>query len=661
MLKFRKITFLATQIILRNLMTTAETLLKKYYGYDNFRPLQDKIIQSILDNHDTLVLMPTGGGKSLCYQIPALMKPGICIVVSPLISLMKDQVDNLINKGIPAAYLNSSMEINEKNLVINKCINKQLKLLYISPERVERVINILFQRVNINLFAIDEVHCISHWGHDFRPEYRNLSRLKSSFPNTPIVGLTATANANTQKDIINQLSLDQPKTFLASFDRPNLSIVVRQNLKPKERTSEIISYIKGRPNDSGIIYCLSKDNCDALVEKLKEQGIKAASYHSGLSAEVRQRVQDSFIKDDIQVICATIAFGMGIDKSNVRYVIHYSVPKSIEGYYQEIGRAGRDGLESDTILYFNYADLIVFRSFAEKNNQTELNLEQLNHVKKYSNGTLCRRRFLLTYFGEQTKTNCGNCDICKPDIVYQNLNQLAEYNSKNNNQIYSNETFNSLRTIRKSIADRNNVAEFLIFSNATLKDMSIKMPRTPREFLNVSGVGQVKLEKYSHEFLEYFNKLESLDKAKLESNEHKETNNTVELYSNNSNNIFNQLKPKASEIVPQTRLDKPQQKKEHSVQESLRLFNLGFSIEEIAEKREFKCGTIFKHIVTMYKNGQIDFPSQLVSLEEITKVKVLLPTLNNEGRLKPIYDAFDGSINYDKIRLILAYLEKNEI
>lgn len=531
-------------------MITPEILLKKYFGYDNFRPLQAKIIQSILDKNDTLVLMPTGGGKSLCFQIPALMKPGLCIVISPLISLMKDQVDSLINNGIPAAYLNSSMDINDQNLVIHKCINKQLKLLYISPERVAREIDFLFKRVNINLFAIDEAHCVSSWGHDFRPEYINLRKLKTSFPDTPIVALTATANAHTQTDIVNQLSLNNPEIFLASFDRPNLSIVVRPNIKPKDRTKEIISYIKERVNDSGIIYCLSRNNCDTLVDTLKEHGIKAASYHAGLPGNIRQNVQDSFIKDDIQVVCATIAFGMGIDKSNVRYVIHYSVPKSLEGYYQEIGRAGRDGLDSDTILYFNYADLRLLRSFAEDGNQTALNLAQLNHVKQYAEANSCRRKLLLSYFGEKSQSNCGNCDVCNPDIVYQNLNQPTEYKPKKlSNETYSSDIFNSLREIRKTIADANNVPAFIIFSDATLKDMSIKQPRTAKELLNVSGVGQFKLEKYGQEFLKFFNNTEQPVNNEFEKHEVLKPTGEPAISSAEIENIFSQLKQIRKQIA----------------------------------------------------------------------------------------------------------------
>lgn len=531
-------------------MITPEVLLKKYFGYDNFRPLQAKIIQSILDKNDTLVLMPTGGGKSLCFQIPALMKPGLCIVVSPLISLMKDQVDSLINNGIPAAYLNSSMDINDQNSVIHRCINKQLKLLYISPERVAREIDFLFKRVNINLFAIDEAHCVSSWGHDFRPEYINLCKLKSAFPDTPIVALTATANAHTQTDIVNQLSLKKPEVFLASFDRPNLSIVVRPNIKPKDRTKEIISYIKERVNDSGIIYCLSRNNCDNLVEQLREYGIKAASYHAGLAANIRQSVQDSFIKDDIQVVCATIAFGMGIDKSNVRYVIHYSVPKSLEGYYQEIGRAGRDGLDSETILYFNYADLRLLRSFAEDGNQTELNLTQLNHVKQYAEASSCRRKLLLSYFGEKSQSNCGNCDVCNPDIVYQNSSQQTEYKPKKlSNETYSSDIFNSLREIRKKIADANNVPAFIVFSDATLKDMSIKQPRTDKELLNVSGVGQFKLEKYGQKFLNFFNSTGQTVNSEFEKHEVVKPTAKSAISSAEIENIFSQLKQIRKQIA----------------------------------------------------------------------------------------------------------------
>ena len=484
----------------------AESLLKQYFGYDSFRPMQAQIIQSILNKKDAVVLMPTGGGKSICFQIPALIMPGLCVVVSPLISLMKDQVDTLNANGIAAAFLNSSLDFTTQNEIIRKCSNNEIKILYISPERVTKEIDYLLKRLPINLFAIDEAHCVSSWGHDFRPEYTNLSSLKTNFPHIPLIALTATANDQTKADIIKQLHLISPEVFIASFDRPNLSITVKLDIKPKQRTDEIISFTQKRTHESGIIYCLSRSSCDKLSETLQLNGIKAASYHAGLSPDERHRVQEGFIQDTIQVVCATIAFGMGIDKSNVRYVIHFNVPKSIEGYYQEIGRAGRDGLASDTLMYFGYSDLKTLRSFATDSNQSQLNLDKLKQVQRFAEATSCRRRILLSYFGETQTTNCGNCDVCNPiQTIEPTKTFQTTFTTPNKSKAtgnYSSEIFENLRKLRRQIADTEKLPAYIVFSDATLKDMAEKLPRTRQQMLDVSGVGQIKLEKYGQRFLD---------------------------------------------------------------------------------------------------------------------------------------------------------------
>lgn len=484
----------------------AVSLLKQYFGYDNFRPMQAQIIDSILSKEDAVVLMPTGGGKSICFQIPALILPGLCVVVSPLISLMKDQVDTLNANGIAAAFLNSSLDFTTQDEIIRKCSNGEIKLLYISPERVTKDIDYLLKKLPISLFAIDEAHCVSSWGHDFRPEYTKLGSLKVNFPHIPIVALTATANNQTKADIIKQLNLANPEVFVASFDRPNLSITVKLAVKAKQRSDEIISFIKERNQEIGIIYCLSRNSCDKLAESLQLNGINAESYHAGLSSDERHRVQDGFIKDQIQVVCATIAFGMGIDKSNVRYVIHFNVPKSIEGYYQEIGRAGRDGLASDTVMYFSYADLKTLRSFAMDGNQSQLNLDKLKQVQSYAEATSCRRRVLLACFGESQLRDCGNCDVCNQCAVIETtksygttLETLSNSRTASNS---SSETFEKLRKLRRQISDTENIPAFIVFSDATLKDMEKKHPRTLKQMLDVSGIGQVKLERYGKPFLD---------------------------------------------------------------------------------------------------------------------------------------------------------------
>lgn len=388
-------------------------LLKRFFGYTSFRPLQAEIIQRVLQKKDSLVLMPTGGGKSICFQLPAIYLPGTALVVSPLISLMKDQVEGLLANGIPATTLNSMMPEEERNRVCQLCIQGKVKLLYISPERVISELHWLLPRIDISLIAIDEAHCISHWGHDFRPEYAQLSVLKENFPRVPIIALTATADKITRADIINQLKLHESATFISSFDRPNLSLTVRRGLSKKEKIAATVHFIRKHPHQSGIIYCLSRNNTESLVEELAEYGIRAVAYHAGLSHEVRERAQEDFINDRIRVVCATVAFGMGIDKSNVRWVIHFHMPGSIENYYQEIGRAGRDGRPSDTLLFYSVGDLLFHRHMAETSNQKDVYLQKLNRMRRYCEANICRRRILLSYFGEETDSDCGNCDVCR--------------------------------------------------------------------------------------------------------------------------------------------------------------------------------------------------------------------------------------------------------
>lgn len=479
--------------------------LKQYFGYDTFRPLQQEIIQTVLDKQDCVVLMPTGGGKSLCFQLPALLQDGLTVVVSPLISLMKDQVDALAGNGINAAMINSSQEREEIDSVIEKTRQGLIKILYIAPERLAMSsFENLLHTLPIRLFAIDEAHCISEWGHDFRPEYRNLKYLRSKFPNIPIIALTATATKKVQADIVKQLDLPTPKIFTSSFNRPNL----RYEVMPKKDSFKTISsLIASHPEQSVIIYCFSRKDTESIAEKLVASGYKAGTYHAGLGADKRRVNQEKFIRDEIQIMVATIAFGMGIDKPDVRLVIHHSLPKSIEGYYQETGRAGRDGLPARCVLLYSAADKFkhdfFIRQLADSEEKVHVQ-HNLNQSVEYGTLHECRRKFLLQYFNEDfSEMNCGNCDSCSPSAPLKSVAPVRKQTTTTTPLTlnYDTDLFEVLRQVRTVEATRLGVPAYIVFGDKTLRELALHQPTSPQEFLAINGVGEKKLTQFGEVFM----------------------------------------------------------------------------------------------------------------------------------------------------------------
>jgi ATP-dependent DNA helicase RecQ len=483
-----------------------ELLLKKYFGYDTFRPMQRDIINNLLAKKDSLVLMHTGGGKSLCYQIPALKLDGLTIVISPLISLMKDQVDNLQANGIAAEYINSTLSSHEIESIKRKIEGKETKLLYIAPERLAlSTFKAFLQTLHISLIAIDEAHCISGWGHDFRKEYRNLKFLKVLFPGVPIIALTATATVKVREDILRQLSLVNARTFTSSFDRKNLTLMV---MKKKNTFNKILSLVKKHKNESVIIYCFSRKDTESIAVRLNENGFDARPYHAGLSNNVREEHQDLFIKDKVHIIVATIAFGMGIDKPDVRLIIHHTFSKSLEGYYQEIGRAGRDGIASDCVLFYSSGDRRKHGYFVDKMQEgmiRDSTCDKLSKMMAYCEGKECRRKGILSYFGESfLEDNCHACDVCLglEEIEGAVVDQTIVSESVAPKRDYDRTLFEKLRALRKRIAGQRRVPPYIIFGDVSLREMSTTFPQNKDEFLNINGVGLKKLHDLGDTFLE---------------------------------------------------------------------------------------------------------------------------------------------------------------
>ncbi|WP_417799333.1 DNA helicase RecQ [Tenacibaculum sp.] len=698
------------------MQVTKQELLEKLkvnFGYDRFRLKQQAIIENVLAKKDTLVIMPTGGGKSICYQLPALFFEGVTLVISPLIALMKDQVDSLRANGIPATFFNSSQSTAQQQEVFEAIASKRIKLLYVAPESLSLLQNILSQSY-INCIAVDEAHCISAWGHDFRPSYKQLAFLKKSLPEVPIVALTATADKATQQDILEQLAVPNATQFISSFNRENIGLEVRP---ANDRVQQIIKFIQRRPNEAGIIYCLSRKATEQLASKLQQNNVDAKAYHAGLSFEDRAKTQEAFIKDDCEVICATIAFGMGIDKSNVRWVIHYNMPKNIEGYYQEIGRSGRDGLPAKALLFHSYADVIQLRQFIENTGNKEVQEAKLERMKQFAEATVCRRKILLSYFGELIEDNCGNCDVCKnppqffdgtviaqkglsaiyrlqgkeamgtvievlrgaknatvldknydklktygvgKDISWRDwqhyliqltnqgycqiafhLNNSLQLTDFSNKVLFEGEKvqlttpiefqkevketikekrkktvkdtlFERLRKLRYRIAQEEDIAAYLVFNDATLREIENERPQSDEEFLAISGVGQRKLEVYGAEFME--------------------------------------------EIT--TFLNEKKRTKKDTTLETFKLYKEGFTVEEIAENRGLKPTTIFSHLSKLYLEGKDVSLDEFIEADTLALVANAKKVLKNETALKPYFEFLGEQVPYEKIRVGLTILQR---
>lgn len=699
--------------------------LKKYFGYDQFRPMQADIIQTVYDRRDALVLMPTGGGKSVCYQIPGVTQEGVTLVLSPLIALMKDQVEGLRSNGVPAAFINSTMTPTAARKVEDELLSGHVKILYVSPEKlVSQGFQPLLKRLKISLFAIDEAHCISSWGHDFRPEYTQLAFLKAQFPDVPILALTATADKLTRKDIVRQLNLQDPAVFIASFDRPNISLNVRSG---RQKFEQIFEFIQQRRGQSGIIYCLARRTCVELAEKLSARGIKAAPYHAELPAALRNQVQEDFINDRTPVICATIAFGMGIDKSNVRYIIHYNLPRNLEGYYQEIGRAGRDGLPAEALLFFSYNDVQTYRLMIEESEapqeQKDLKIAKLERMYQFAEAPLCRRQMVLGYFGEQYEKSCGNCDICRnppkafdgaipvqkalsailrsgekigmnllvdvlrgsrrQEIFQQNLHKIKtygagkEYGAEDWLYLLSQMMHLGLIEIAYDEFNRLRVTEAgksILFEN---KKVSLALPTIPKALVpdNQPYAPTQNLRK------ELFDRLGKLRReiaqqegvppyiifsdASLDEMAEKRPVTDGDLLSI-SGMGERKLHRYGSRIIAEIRqfvVEKASDGvkiKNGSCLQTLELYQKGFPPEEIARMRSISSYSVTDHLVTMYEKGEDIDLTYWVSPDEIDLIKGALPLFTPPYRLQEIFTHFEERFNYDKIRWALAAMYRKE-